>query len=408
MTVSHDSKEWKFTVVEQWGANPGPPAHPAGSATHYSPRGVRTWSDSRSEQDLPNYRQVIKRGGNASNPYSCSYRTWRPGNGYISISWKETFGNKVLHREDTNGSICGQVGLTAAASSVDITDADIQAKVKFLRSIRRTQRSFQSGVFLGELRETLQMLKRPASTLRRGLDTYYSDVKKRTRRMSGPSATRVVQDTWLEYSFGWQPLISDIRDAHKALTKPYVETRPVYGDADIFSCQDSRSFHTHHFTHYILNRKASTVAGVRYKGRVRAINNPTQRQLANWGLTTSELLPTIWELIPYSFLVDYFTNIGDLIDAATTVTSGLVWYCRTIKRESKLEVSLAPNLAAIKASIPTLQSCSSSYSGYQNHAVEYIRDIPNLSVSVTDLRFEVPGYSSRKWLNIAALSKLRK
>jgi len=43
----------------------------------------------------------------------------------------------------------------------------------------------------------------------------------------------------------------------------------------------------------------------------------------NWnlfGFQPSEFLPTAWELLPWSFLADYFSNIGDCLTAWSTVT----------------------------------------------------------------------------------------
>jgi hypothetical protein len=49
------------------------------------------------------------------------------------------------------------------------------------------------------------------------------------------------------------------------------------------------------------------------------------------GLHPSNWLPTAWELLPYSFVYDYFANIGDIINAATVQQSDMTFGNRLIR-----------------------------------------------------------------------------
>jgi hypothetical protein len=71
---------------------------------------------------------------------------------------------------------------------------------------------------------------------------------------------------------------------------------------------------------------------VRFKGHLLAQPEMTPwDNFALFGFTPSEFVPTAWELLPYSFLVDYFTNIGDILSSSVTSTARLAWSNRTIR-----------------------------------------------------------------------------
>lgn len=77
-----------------------------------------------------------------------------------------------------------------------------------------------------------------------------------------------------------------------------------------------------------------------YRGMVRIAQDTIQEVHRNLGLDLSSFAPTVWEVIPYSFVADYFTNIGDMIDAASFPRSTLSWVAKTIvlTKERKLDV----------------------------------------------------------------------
>jgi hypothetical protein len=60
------------------------------------------------------------------------------------------------------------------------------------------------------------------------------------------------------------------------------------------------------------------------------------------GFSMREFIPTAWELLPWSFLVDYFADVGGFLDASTTDTSGVTWLCGTsVKTRKKRLVTKA-------------------------------------------------------------------
>jgi len=103
--------------------------------------------------------------------------------------------------------------------SMDDVTANNSALRQLYKKLSRTRTSMQGLIFLGEAREAIRMIRSPAQALRRGIGEYVEAVRKRTRRIRNPNlrkVNRILGETWLEYSFGWKPFISDLNDAHKA------------------------------------------------------------------------------------------------------------------------------------------------------------------------------------------------
>lgn len=288
-----------------------------------------------------------------------------------------------------------------------------RAKARFVNNIREVQTTFQGGVFLGELTETLRTLTNPAKSLRRGLSDYLKDLKRmRSRAPSSPKRRRkFVRDTWLEYAFGWAPLINDISAANDLLQSPGFQPNPYVK----VTAEDSRKDlgpivfvdeQSRYSSSLIVTRRSyqdETQTSVKLRGQVMAqVQNPLKRRLARVGLGPNDFLPTLWELVPWSFVVDYFTNIGDIVNAWSLLESNASWYNMTTRVVTTRETMVAP-VQLVDAPPP---NWTRSYvSGATTSAFAQIKSV-NRSVPVTlvpDFRFELPGFGT-KWINLAALS----
>jgi hypothetical protein len=64
--------------------------------------------------------------------------------------------------------------------------------------------------------------------------------------------------------------------------------------------------------------------------------NPNNVPFRHYGLNIQEFIPTVWELVPWSFFVDYFANIGDILECATLIRSDVSWVNRGIKQSQKV------------------------------------------------------------------------
>lgn len=188
------------------------------------------------------------------------------------------------------------------------------------------------GVELGELRETLGMLRRPFKDLR---DLCTRSNFRRTRRelqsflttgkyqgKSGKAALRAATSTWMEARYGVRPLLSSI-GAIRELAK---EGLPQADPNKIYSARSSVPWETvgtkslkhqlvapgglcNTYADVYIQHKVKTTAAVQY----RYTGVPSLASMLGLGW---ESIPEIaWELTRLSFVVDWFYGIGPWLGA---------------------------------------------------------------------------------------------
>jgi hypothetical protein len=126
------------------------------------------------------------------------------------------------------------------------------------------------------------------------------------------------------------------------------------------------------------------------------------------GFRWEDFIPTVWELIPYSFLVDYFTNIGDVLSAWSHQDFGQRWACKTVITTVDRQVAgqrLNSN-AESALSLGQLDEIDFDKYNVTRRYKEVVRDLYTGDF-VPSLAFEVPGIGSLKWINVGALGLLR-
>lgn len=291
---------------------------------------------------------------------------------------------------------------------MDLTSATNTAKMKFVRACLQELQSLEGGVFLGELGQTLRMIKNPAQALRHGIDDYYTALKRR-RKGSKTQKRRVIAETWLEYSYGWKPLISDIEGGFQALqrfSRNPVRFKPVQasGSSDVDLSPAPIVTNAGTFS-YVTNRKHTAHGSVRYQGAVDLQTGGKEVIYSDLGLRLDRFVPTLWELIPYSFLVDYFSNIGDIISSWAFGNSNLRWYYKSSRVESSYEHNTANVIPAVGQNVVFTRQMPCRSLG-KHVSVDRATSL-NESL-IPAFRLEIPGMSSLKWLNLAALAQTRR
>jgi hypothetical protein len=307
------------------------------------------------------------------------------------------------------GLISTVTGVEVNPTTISSSNADVQAKGKAIASVKDICNAFQGGTFLGELRETISMIRRPALALRQGIDSYYRRAKKLSQSGKINTVNKAIAGSWLEYQYGWRPLISDLEGACKTasgLGKHFVTNR-FSGTASTSTGQVVLRSYTvpSHGATWGWEIHQESESQVSYSGSVRAGNENSAPGLSHtWGLSTRDFLPTVWELIPYSFLVDYFSNVGSIIDCLSYCSGNIAWVSKSVKRRSNCIAK------GLKLNIPEHDTIySSTIPGHSSlEWTSFSRNIlvPSLSALMPPLAFKLPG-SSTKFLNIGALASMR-
>lgn len=87
----------------------------------------------------------------------------------------------------------------------------------------------------------------------------------------------------------------------------------------------------------------------------------TNRLTELLGFSFENFIPAVWEVLPWSWLADYFLNIGDIIQAGVTNTSAVTWINRT---EVQLTHDLDTSTVNPKLTTARLDASGFNGSGY--------------------------------------------
>lgn len=413
------------TGVSSFGGNAIRNYYPYGLPVNTSPQfwGYVTRTNSATYGDnIPNWRQVIASGGDATTYLLGEKYHVKVDRGsyYESASYKP---GKVPQIGGANPGVYDEIlDLFDPATSFPSTDpgslsevtALNLAKVRFAQKRQEVDQKFSGGVFLGELRETLHLIRSPAKALRSHIDSYFITLNKRVKRIrTGGVASRlrdakrkVLADTWLEYAFGMRPLISDTRSAAEALAslavgrKPHqritatgVDERVTFNGSGLATIVTANWYRT---------GKSFSRCKVIIRGSVRA--DPSAHKLFSstlWGFDPVQWIPTAWELVPYSFLVDYFTNVGDVLQSWASQSVVLEWANRTIIKEYRNILGEGGYFVDPPDHPDYVITCYGQVPRTETSRSKVER-IAGYADFIPRFQFEIPGLST-KWINLAAL-----
>lgn len=371
---------------------------------------VYTFASSFTGDYNPYWKDLIRAGTNATTIASGNQISVDPGftDNFVMLRSKSqpyTFlssgltGIPPLYGFDTN--------LVSAPASL-VTSVTNRAIRKFLDSCDGARSSVELGQDLGEIRETIHGIIHPLQTLREFTFSHLSRVLKLSQTVKHKaSLTKAVADTWLEYRFGWRPLALDIGQAyHDLVNNNHFNIQPVSGGAfDTFPISITKGVSTINGGYFNLrfNRAVTGGYSVSFKGGIRTgQSNGRIGFQQNMQLDLPHFVPTIWDLIPYTWIVDYFTNAGDIIRALCFQTQNLSWGKMTTRLTNSYsyDTDILYNFDFgsydLIYSAPSSDNSSASIVSFHRTPV-YPDDL------VPRAQFTLPIGSLRPWENLTAL-----
>jgi hypothetical protein len=152
---------------------------------------------------------------------------------------------------------------------------------------------------------------------------------------------KAVSNAWLELQYGWKPLLSDVYGSAKALAEARTGTNMIYIKRTGYA---SRAEKTTSRSNWLSN--SSSVKGVWYTvsdtkqkvfvktGVTYAISSPRVNDAKQLGFTNPLLVA--WEVVPFSFVVDWFLPIGNYLDSLDA-TLGLSFYDGYVSTKGEYE-----------------------------------------------------------------------
>lgn len=374
---------------------------------------VLSQNDVFSGSTNPNWRDQVRNGQSATTAAS--------GTRYSYVSpWFSSERRVFINSTKRNlyaefyGHIPFSAGVATAPTSDQKSVVEDRAKRKILERLDSVLSSVELGQDLGEYKETVHGVTKPLKSLR-DLTLGYFDALTNLRRSfkhPSPGALKALADTYLEWTFGWKPLALDIADAIVGLqNRSRFRFTPIEASA-VGDYSASSSSPTQYagdpfalqqiWTSTKIQRSYST----RYKGMVRVdLESGTLPVRDVLQLDLPHFIPTVWDLIPYSFVVDYFTNVGDIIRSYCARTNSIAWcvkttrttYTTTVSYWSKTNPSNPPSADVIEL------ACRDDSQNSIAQRVDFTRAPVNPSVELRpSFHFELP-VSDKPWINIGAI-----
>lgn len=166
----------------------------------------------------------------------------------------------------------------------------------------------------------------------------------------------------LEYSFGWAPLVSDIASAVQTLN----EGSKASGKAG--ASHDYVRVDKHDLGSIVETTVRQTRVGIRMGWEI-SVEHPSLALLSQLGLLNP--VSTAWERVPYSFVVDYFLNVNDVISSMTALAG-----C-TLHRPYRTTYAHTVLTLSARWDIPNPPSWSPNSYGGEHVKVSRITGIPS-------------------------------
>lgn len=245
--------------------------------------------------------------GNANPPPDCTF-SWTCGSSPAALN---IMGGATGHLDlpDINVSRLRSLAGTQATAAIDSPE-------------------FQGAVFLAELRETIGYLSNPLRSYQKFLTKVRRDKRKgepRNPRYHGKrgqsrllSTREYLSQEWLSYRYALRPIAYDTSDALDAIVKVVSGVEPVRktarGSASATSSTNSSGPAPGSSSYEFDQETRRTVdvrAGVLYE---------LSRSSDTFGVDLLDLPLAAWEAIPFSFIADWFANIGPFISAISPVS----------------------------------------------------------------------------------------
>lgn len=396
------TKTWKDSVktdtlqtIESKGDNGGL----FGPPVNYPTSAVDVLDNTKSGSSVPGWKELIAKGEFAASPYSCDLSRLDYLRSSLGVSTEYTNPGVSQTKETFKGTYRRPSRPSVPAFPVEVSN---KALVRILEKIRSQVEHVNVLPALAELRQTVSQFGAPASAILSLTNRHINKLELAARGLGGSTSFRkiawhrIVASSYLEYAFGIAPLIEDTRLIAEALARWKAEyegelPRPT---SDIFHSNVKQKSST--MTTSALSwmspcanlgvvdmYKTTTEHGCRYSARLlhslQADYGSNDRLLQLLGFDNPlNFVPTIWEVIPWSWLIDYFLNVQQIIEAGVTNTSYVSWIVKSTKTKVIYSYIGKPEFRALVAGwAPARPSMISNHLGqWQVTRTVYNRSLP--------------------------------
>lgn len=207
---------------------------------------------------------------------------------------------------------------------------------------------FNGPLFISELHKTVALIKRPLETLVKKATKDGTEMQKQHRRLFDGKRgaryalrqTEYLANKYLEFQYGWKPLLADIHDAVEASKLKILESNEKVSHMN-------RRYTTSLPVDKILGIHGSSTRvdqtieeELKYAAAIKhGDHNNLDLLLRSVGVMPSQWPLTAWELTPFSFVVDYFVNVNNVLSYRPDAKSRIRFCSLTVASTLKSNVA---------------------------------------------------------------------
>lgn len=218
-----------------------------------------------------------------------------------------------------------------------ITDVTNRCIRSFLHQFEQAFSSDNlTGRSIKHLQHDLHSISNPMAGLRAEISSYLSRLEKGVKGIKSKSRLlSEIRAAYLELTFGIQPFTEDVTSILLGIGKQRLPVLPISASATGTDAGSSTQLNSYSGNFaaggFVQNVKTTSSYSVRYKGAVRTHSGMDGKVgfIQSQRLLPQDWVPTLFSILPYAWMVDYFTNIGDVIDGFCFRWSDLAWGCVT-------------------------------------------------------------------------------
>lgn len=221
---------------------------------------------------------------------------------------------------------------------------DLDGELNSLRSrvVADNLQTYDILTELSEAKETASSIMRLIQAARSPLQSfidYRKSLLKRSGKIDPKKLDKALSDKWMEYRYTLMPIIYSIKDLAKLLeesnnvfktsraTRHFTVRRGQY--------KDPSKNGLHLYTEEEIQYRLSCIGKCSY--------DPSNLKLRFFDQIGINPFQTAWEMIPYSFVIDWIANIGDWVLAHTASLADISQqrvFCQSVKVKKVTKVHL--------------------------------------------------------------------
>lgn len=308
--------------------------------TNYGPYLVSNNSEWMSDFVVENYKKLIASGAIINNPCSMYRYTMKSDNaGHVRYD----LGSKGFNTTGpTTAHYATTLNFSTTSATIDLDGAEARCKLVALAGIDSTPYAFGEDAL--ELRETIRFVKNPVASLKRlsasFRNAYYDLLRIRSSgthkgmklwqyfrkedigllpsKVDAALIAKAHAQVWLSYRFALAPLVRSSLDAISAyaIKTPSPPDRRTSDGVFSISDTDISPNVVYSGKHYY-EKDSKSVDGHAYI--MYQVDNPIYDWKYRLGLRAKDIPATIWQIVPYSFMVDRLLDVSSFAKAVTNL-----------------------------------------------------------------------------------------